>query len=109
MTREDCVKIIIKVLNCSLNTAEFIMEGIDPYVSELQKEKEKFKEIGFREGWRLAHEPARCGHARANYKDPKYGTLEYQGDEKCEACSLFAELQKENEALKKQIENEKTT
>jgi hypothetical protein len=43
MTREDCVKIIIKVLNCSLNTAEFIMEGIDPYVSELQKENEELK------------------------------------------------------------------
>lgn len=36
--------------------------------------------------WSLAHDPAKCGHARANYKDPNYGTPEYHGDEKCDAC-----------------------
>ena len=39
------------------------------------------------DGWELAHEPARCGHARANYKDPNYGTADYRGEEKCEFCS----------------------
>jgi hypothetical protein len=41
-------------------------------------------------GWNLAHEPARCGHARANWKDPAWGTPEYDGDEKCEACTAIA-------------------
>ncbi len=45
------------------------------------------EEKAWEEGWSLAHEPAKCGHARANYKDPKWGTSEYQGDEKCEACA----------------------
>lgn len=42
------------------------------------------------EGWNLAHEPAKCGHARANYKDPNFGTPEYRGDEKCEFCAALA-------------------
>lgn len=41
-------------------------------------------------GWDLAHEPAKCGHARANYKDPKYGTPDYQGEEECEFCTALA-------------------
>ena len=46
MTREECVKTIIKNLNCSLNTAEFIMEWIDPYIFELQKEnKQRIEEL----------------------------------------------------------------
>ena len=36
--------------------------------------------------WDLAHSPAKCGHARANWKDPRYGTPEYQGEERCEVC-----------------------
>lgn len=38
------------------------------------------------EVWDAAHEAAPCGHARANYKDPKYGTPEYKGEERCEVC-----------------------
>src|SRR5258708_1887157 len=45
----------------------------------------------YAEAWDLAHSPAKCGHARANWKDPKYGTPEYQGDERCEVCALIAE------------------
>jgi hypothetical protein len=41
-------------------------------------------------GWSLAHGAAQCGHARANYKDPLYGTAEYQGNERCEACAAEA-------------------
>ena len=40
--------------------------------------------------WNLAHEPAKCGHARANWKDPQWGTPAYKGNEKCEACQAIA-------------------
>jgi hypothetical protein len=48
------------------------------------------KQGGWEEGWDRAHEPAKCGHARANYKDPKYGTPEYKGEEECEFCAALA-------------------
>ena len=38
----------------------------------------------------LAHESAGCGHARANWKDPKWGTTEYTGEERCEFCYALA-------------------
>ncbi len=41
----------------------------------------------FDEGFQMAHDPAKCGHARANYKDPAWGTPEYAGNEQCEACA----------------------
>lgn len=44
----------------------------------------------FEQGFQLAHEPAECGHARANYKDPKFGTPEYHGEEQCEFCAALA-------------------
>ena len=47
------------------------------------------------DGWSLAHEAARCGHARANWKDPNWGTPEYKGDEKCEACAAVAKARAE--------------
>ncbi len=47
----------------------------------------------YSEGWATAHEPAPCGHARANHKDPEFGTPEYKGNEKCEACTEVEELQ----------------
>jgi hypothetical protein len=40
--------------------------------------------------WNLAHEPARCSHARANWKDPEWGTPAYKGKEKCEACQAIS-------------------
>ena len=51
------------------------------------------------EGWSLAHEPARCGHARANWKDPNWGTAEYEGAEKCEFCEAVEALRADVEAL----------
>lgn len=45
--------------------------------------------IGWIHAWELAHDTAGCGHARANWKDPKYGTPEYDGDERCEVCELL--------------------
>jgi hypothetical protein len=48
------------------------------------------KQAGWEEGWDRAHEPAKCGHARANYKDPKYGTSKYAGEEECEFCAALA-------------------
>jgi len=45
-----------------------------------------------KEAWKIAHEPAKCGHARANWKDPKYGTPEYDGDERCEVCAEVERL-----------------
>ena len=42
---------------------------------------------GYHDGWAAAHAPAKCGHAAANWKDPKFGTPEYDGDERCEICA----------------------
>ena len=54
--------------------------------------------------WNLAHEPAKCGHARANYKDPKWGTPEYDGDEKCEFCVALRESGAQVTALRTLLE-----
>lgn len=48
---------------------------------------------GHRDGSDLAHEPAKCGHARANYKDPSFGTPAYQGNERCEFCEAVQRLE----------------
>ena len=45
---------------------------------------------GFVEAECLDYEPAKCGHARANWKDPNWGTPDYKGEEKCEACAAVA-------------------
>ena len=45
--------------------------------------------VGFDEGFTMAHELAGCGHARANWKDPNYGTAEYEGEERCEFCEAL--------------------
>ncbi len=50
-------------------------------------------------GWAHAHEPARCGHARGNCKDPNYGTPEYDGDERCEVCALVAKKERATMSL----------
>ena len=50
--------------------------------------------------WSLAHEPAKCGHARANCKDPKFGTPEYEGNEKCEFCAALVIKDEEIKQLK---------
>ena len=47
---------------------------------------------GYAAGWAAGHEPATCGHARANRKDPMFGTQEYEGNEHCEVCELIADL-----------------
>ena len=47
---------------------------------------------GYAAGWAAGHEPAACGHARANRKDPMFGTQEYEGNEHCEVCELIADL-----------------
>ena len=46
--------------------------------------------VGFDEGFTMAHENAPCGHARANLKDPNFGTPEYDGDERCEFCAALS-------------------
>lgn len=51
---------------------------------------ERARYDGYCEGWNRAHEPANCGHARANYKDPKWGSPEYRGEERCEFCAAVA-------------------
>lgn len=61
----------------------------------LADEREKAKLEGEEFMWNLAHEPARCGHARANWKDPEWGTPAYKGHEKCEACQTIA-VEREN-------------
>lgn len=54
--------------------------------------------------WRRAHEPAKCGHARVHWRDPKYGTPDYRGEEKCEVCEALRKievLERERDELKR--------
>ncbi len=57
--------------------------------AELPEDERSYR-VGFDEGFTMAHEPAGCGHARANWKDPDYGTTDYSGNEKCEFCAALA-------------------
>ena len=43
------------------------------------------------DGFELAHESAKCGHARANYRDPKYirGMSTESDSSKCEFCEAL--------------------
>jgi len=71
------------------------IDGLENHIISLEQdtrlpEDEYSRRIGFEEGWSVAHEPASCGHARANWKDPSYDTPEYDGDEKCEFCAALA-------------------
>ena len=67
--------------------ADKVAELIAPEIERLlADEREKAAQFE----WNLAHEPAKCGHARANWKDPQWGTPEYKGHEKCEACQAIA-------------------
>lgn len=59
-----------------------------PHIDDIDLTDPKLMEA-FEAGWDLAHEPARCGHARANWKDPNYGTPKYKGHEKCEFCAAL--------------------
>lgn len=57
---------------------------------QLLPRERQIRLAGFDEGFSLAHERASCGHVRANWLDPQYGTPEYAGNEKCEACAIEA-------------------
>ena len=75
----------------SNNCAHTIIEGLENHIISLEQdarlpEDEYAYQLGFERGWMAAHENAPCGHARANWKDPKYGTREYEGEERCEFC-----------------------
>jgi hypothetical protein len=54
-------------------------------------------------GWQTAHESAPCGHARANIRDPKFGTWDYQGEERCEMCEL-EQRYKDERQLRQELE-----
>jgi hypothetical protein len=49
-------------------------------------------------GFELAHELAKCGHARANYRDPNYKKGDTECDSsKCEFCVAIAQQRAEAE------------
>lgn len=56
----------------------------------------------FERGWALAHESAKCGHARANWRDSNYGSEAYSGDEKCEVCAEMERLKADHAAALRQ-------
>jgi hypothetical protein len=97
--RELCIKAERK----SDSWRERRVQELEELVGKLRCENEwmrslKPEELSYRngiiDGFQQAHEPARCGHARGNWKDPKYGTPEYKGDERCEVCELVKALRK---------------
>ena len=57
-------------------------------------------------GFEEAHELRPCGHSRGDYRDPKYGTSEYAGDERCVACDQITVLKVENERLKAPVSDD---
>ena len=63
------------------------------WLSSLKPDEQSYNN-GYNAGWSAAHEPARCGHACGNWKDPKFGTPEYNGDERCEVCEEIQRCQK---------------
>ena len=64
----------------------------DLRLKNLLPREQQIRNEGFDEAWDICHEASECGHARANRKDPKYGTPEYKGEEKCEFCEKLAKL-----------------
>lgn len=58
----------------------------------------------FHEGFATAHENAGCGHARANWRDPNYGTDNYRGEERCEFCDALTKARAEAERLRTSLE-----
>jgi len=72
-----------------------ILAKLNSYVDNLQGERTdvlyqaalKIHNAGFE----LAHESAKCGHARANYRDPNYKPRDTECDSsKCEFCAALA-------------------
>lgn len=99
MKYEEALVALWKVVNKLRATSrdDFLdkIEGLKNHVVALEQdarlpEDEYSRRLGFEEGWSVAHEPALCGHARANWKDPNFGTPEYDGDERCEFCAALA-------------------
>ncbi len=83
-----------------MNDLDQFCAVVEELAAKIQKERELGAAVLFAKlidlfkqqqerGWNLAHEPAKCGHARANYKDPDFGTPDYGGNEKCEVCELL--------------------
>lgn len=73
------------------------IEGLENHIIALEQDArlppDQFSyRVGFEEGWTAAHENAPCGHARANWKDPNFGTPEYAGEEQCEFCTELGVL-----------------
>lgn len=57
------------------------------------------------EGFELAHELAKCGHARANYRDPNYKSGDTECDSsKCEFCARERALQEELALVKGRLD-----
>ena len=82
---------------------EFTTQTTSKLIAAVEALREK-ADNAWNEAWDLAHEPARCGHVRANYKDPKFGTPEYKGNEKCEACAEVEALRERVAGLEGEIE-----
>ena len=60
-------------------------------VDRLIAENETARMNGYGDGWHAAHEAAPCGHAHVHWRDPNWGTPDYDGDETCDVCDAEAE------------------
>lgn len=74
-----------------------IVKELNRYVEELQgDEMDPIYQAALKlhnAGFELAHESARCGHARANYRDPNYKRGDAECDSsQCEFCNALAAL-----------------
>ena len=54
----------------------------------IEREIIRIQNIGFEE----AHKLRSCGHSVGDYRDAKYGTPEYDGDESCVGCDSQRQL-----------------
>jgi len=53
-------------------------------------------------GFENAHELRKCGHSVGDYRDPKYGTPEYDGDEECVGCQSVQKIKEKVLGVKSQ-------
>ena len=91
-----------------ISVAQHIQTNADRIAALEAALNEAMKRDTFEKGWTTAHEPAKCGHARANWKDPQFGTTEYAGNERCEFCDAITAYRARIEALEAELAAAKT-
>ena len=72
--------------------AHYVIWNVKALVELLTAHDAEVRAEGWVEGFELAHDLAKCGHARGNYRDPNYK----RGDAECDSskCACCEEIKK---------------